>query len=100
MMHACLTCGDPVEQGKYCKDHIPARAQGVYSSKTFQRNRRALLRAHPFCASPGCSEKATDAHHSPSRRKLVANGVENPDAIEWLTPLCGFHHKQITGRGR
>lgn len=100
MLKACLVCGDPVENGKHCKDHIPHRLRGVYSSPTFQRNRKALLRANPICAVEGCTERATVAHHVPSRQKLVANGVEDPDALHWLKPRCERHHNQETGTGR
>lgn len=69
-----------------------ARARG-YDSR-WERRRRSFLRRHPRCED--CGGQATVADHVPTREELVARGVADPDADEWLHPKCASHHSQKT----
>jgi hypothetical protein len=50
------------------------------------------------CEEDGCLEPATDVDHEPPRRELVAAGVTDPDAEQYLTALCHSHHSRKTAR--
>jgi hypothetical protein len=42
---------------------------------------------------------AIDVHHVPERKTLVALGVADPDASEFLHSLCKRHHSAHTISG-
>lgn len=66
----------------------------VYSTDTWRKRRAAYLRAHPTCAD--CGAKATEPDHVPPRALLLALGVHDPDADQWLVPRCGSCHARAT----
>lgn len=71
-----------------------AAAQG-YGAR-WRKVRARFLRSHPICQVTDCWLKATDVDHVTLRRDLVAQGVANPDADEYLQALCHSHHSQKT----
>jgi 5-methylcytosine-specific restriction endonuclease McrA len=52
--------------------------------------------AHPICIQCGAPTKIAD--HRIPRDVLIARGVANPDAWEWLQPLCQTCHNRKTVR--
>lgn len=99
-MFSCLGCGTPSKYRR-CEPCEQARKakQAGYSTAEYRRSRQQLLASRPKCMEPGCAEPATVAHHHPPRVKLVAAGIENPDALTWLKPICERHHDARTARG-
>ncbi len=75
----------------------PSAAKRGYG-KAWQKRRIRQLKRHPFCEVPGCPLPASQVHHDPPRAKLVALGVPDPDAEEYLHSLCENHHSQKTAR--
>jgi 5-methylcytosine-specific restriction protein A len=87
-----------------CKEHTrsslvrppdlrPSAALRGYGAR-WRVVRAAFLAAHPICES--CGQPATIADHVPSRRELVSQGVANPDADQYLHPLCRTCHNRKT----
>jgi 5-methylcytosine-specific restriction protein A len=86
------------------------RARGTaqergYSGRRWYARRSACIRRDPICVctdlshghGPRCSAPSTDADHDPiERRDLVAAGVKDPDAVEYLKGKCGPCHKKRT----
>lgn len=63
----------------------------------WQTRRLAYLQQHPLCAL--CRRLASIPDHYPrSRRQLLAAAVADPDADEYLRPLCDACHRRETGR--
>ncbi len=63
----------------------------------WSRRRLEYLTAHPRCEL--CTHQATVPDHYPlSRRILVAMGIGDPDADEYLRPLCDWCHNKETAR--
>jgi len=63
----------------------------------WRRLRRDYLQRHPVCVL--CRRMATIPDHYPrSRKQLLAAGVADPDADEYLRPLCDPCHRSETGR--
>jgi len=58
--------------------------------------RAAFLTEHPNCED--CPAPATDVDHVPSRRLLVAMGVTDPDADQYLHARCHRCHSSKTAR--
>ncbi len=101
--YACLTCGR-ISSTIHCEQHggtdkRPSFSQRGYG-KQFRISRAKLLADRPTCCVTGCTQVATVAHHSPSRRTLVAMGVKDVDGPEWLRPLCVAHHASVSGQQR
>lgn len=72
-----------------------ARQRGY--GKAWERTRRAFLAAHPRCID--CGKPATAADHAPlSRRELIRQGVNNPDAWHYLQPRCLRCHSSKTAK--
>lgn len=97
-LRACLVCGR-VSPTKLCEAHggtdrLTFTQRGY--RREFQRTRRRLLAQRPLC---DCGQPATVAHHDPPRRTLVAQGVADPDALEWLHPKCRSCHASLSARG-
>lgn len=71
-------------------------AQRGYNSRAWRAARRAVLRRDRVCVV--CKQQpATVADHWPdSRRKLVAQGVSDPDAVSRLRGLCASCHSRET----
>jgi 5-methylcytosine-specific restriction protein A len=85
-----------------CPEHATAvdqrrgsAAQRGYGAR-WQRIRARKLRRNPMCERPGCVQPAVDVDHTPTRRELVAKGVADPDADQYLTALCHSHHSHKT----
>lgn len=66
----------------------------VYSTHQWRTRRRTFLRAHPTCVDDGA--KATEADHVPPRALLLAAGIHDPDADQWLRPRCQPCHSRKT----
>lgn len=98
-------CPALLPPGGYCPEHRrvvrrrtdEARgtaAQRGYGS-TWRRRRASFLARHPRCID--CGAKATVPDHDPySRRDLVAAGVADPDADEFMQPRCTPCHNTRT----
>lgn len=71
-----------------------------YTSR-WDRRSREFLAKNPLCARHlvlGDLVTATVADHLENRRALVARGVQDPDADEFLVPLCGPCHSECTAK--
>lgn len=103
----CTVAGCPefVDGGGRCDEHKRAadRSRGTarqrgYGGRNWTRARRAVLVRDRMCVL-GCGRPATVADHWPtSRRDLIAQGVEDPDAPERLRGLCRDCHSRETAR--
>lgn len=70
-------------------------AQRGYDAR-WRTRRLDYLAGHPTCTL--CPRAATIADHYPlARRELLALGVRDPDADEFLRPLCRSCHDHETG---
>lgn len=70
-------------------------AERGYDNEWVDRSRRFLL-AHPVCV--GCGGVATVSNHRIRRVLLVAIGVPDPDADEYLEPMCASCHGRHTAK--
>lgn len=68
----------------------------VYSTQAWRQRRAAYLRTHPTCTD--CGNPATEPDHVPPRALLLALGVHDPDADQWLTSRCSSCHASKTRR--
>lgn len=66
----------------------------VYSTDDWRKRRARFLRTHPTCID--CGSPATELDHVPPRQLLVALGIHDPDADQWLNPRCGSCHSRVT----
>jgi hypothetical protein len=105
MLYACLECGR-ISETKRCPAHggtnrSPERRTSADRSygRQFRRNRTILLARDPICVECGLVPSVV-ADHEPSRRVLLARGVEDPDALEYLRALCLGCHRVKSGSGR
>lgn len=62
----------------------------------WRARRAAFLARHPDCVS--CGAPASVPDHVVPRRELVAAGVADPDADQWLQALCASCHGAKTVR--
>jgi 5-methylcytosine-specific restriction protein A len=62
----------------------------------WRKKRAAFLAANPACED--CGHPATDVDHIPSRRELLAQGVHDPDADQYLHSRCHSDHTRKTNR--
>jgi 5-methylcytosine-specific restriction enzyme A len=76
-------------------DPRPSAARRGYGRK-WEKRRAAKLARDPFCED--CGAPATDVDHVPDRKLLVAAGVADPDAWEYLHSRCKAHHARETFR--
>ena len=74
----------------------PTAAQRGYGAR-WRRRRRRYLAAHPICCLCPAPAEIPD-HYPRSRRELVAAGVRDPDADEYLRPLCAPCHNRETAK--
>lgn len=63
----------------------------------WRRRRKRYLRDHPTCCLCGDPSEVPD-HHPLSREQLLEQGVDNPDADEYLRPLCTPCHNKETAK--
>ena len=66
---------------------------GAYTTHAWRKRRKRYLEANPTCA---CGAKATEPDHTPPRQLLVALGIHDPDADQWLTQRCASCHARKT----
>lgn len=72
----------------------PSAAQRGYDHR-WRKRAASYLHRHPTCID--CGDPATVPDHSPrTRRELVAAGVADPDADEYLEPRCKPCHDRKT----
>lgn len=102
----CSTPGCPNPSGGgACSEHRVYRESDRPSpqargyDEAWKRKRAAQLRDHPLCEECDVPTPATDVHHVPERKTLVALGVADPDAPEFLHSLCKRHHSAHTIAG-
>lgn len=69
-----------------CKDHRPSAAHRGYGYHWRTRIRKDQLDREPFCRI--CGQPGLIADHIIPRRKLLADGVADPDAEYRLQTLC------------
>jgi 5-methylcytosine-specific restriction endonuclease McrA len=66
----------------------------VYTTEAWRRRRQSFLKRHPRCIR--CGDLATEVDHIVPRRILVALEIHDPDADQFLQPLCGSDHARKT----
>ena len=94
---ACPECGRISDQRR-CPEHRTAWSGAAYG-KHFDANRKLLLARDPVCVYCNVAPSTT-AHHDPSRRRLIAMKVKDPDGLEWLRAACASCHSGRTRTGR
>jgi 5-methylcytosine-specific restriction enzyme A len=92
------------------RDERPSAFERGYGTRRWKGARRACLRRDPFCMcdmpdcdhEPGrCGRVSVVADHDPEERvDLVARGVPDPDAPEFLRGKCTSCHSRKTFRTR
>lgn len=86
--------------GNRCTEHGGTRsgspAQRGYGA-AWTKRANDFKRRHPFC---WCGQPTHTANHKTPRRVLVAQGVADPDADQYLEPLCRHHNAVVTGAGQ
>lgn len=100
---ACPTPGCPnTTSGGRCPDCVAAAEQqrGTPAQRGYDWHwqhviRPRYLRDHPFCVRCAAPSRVPD-HWPESRRQLVARGVPNPDADQYLRALCTACHNGQT----
>ena len=97
-MYACVTCGR-ISLEAQCPEHQRGSPRERGYDHHFEASRAQLLAGQPKCVRCGI-RPATVAHHRPTRKRLVAMGVPDPDAVVFLEPLCAACHAGETGAGR
>lgn len=99
----CDTCDAEADRGR------GTAAERGYGGRRWAARRRACLLRDPLCMCTDtthphgarCLRPSTDADHDPyERAELVAMGVPDPDAIEYLVGKCGDCHKRKTALTR
>jgi hypothetical protein len=98
LSHACSVCGRLSSQPQ-CRDHQRGSPRERGYGRAFEASRAQLLANKPQCVMCGI-RPATVAHHSPTRRRLVAMGVADPEDVCWMRPLCAACHAGETAAGR
>lgn len=89
-------CPQLVRRG-WCKAHKPKkryRKNQTYSATTWRTTRTRYLTTHPHAWC--CGQPTEHIDHVIPRRILQAAGIHNPDADQWLQPLCAAHHSHKT----
>lgn len=90
----CPTCTERRSQDRERASGTP-RERGY--DRAWDARRLHYLTRNPWCAL--CKRVATVADHWPVRkRRLVALGVLDPDADQYLRPLCDSCHRIETAR--
>jgi 5-methylcytosine-specific restriction protein A len=74
----------------------PTASQRGYGSR-WSRIRRRFLRVNPTCALCPAPSEVPD-HYPRSRKELLDQGVQDPDAFEYLRPLCTSCHNRETAK--
>lgn len=74
----------------------PTAAARGYGA-AWQRVRTRFLRANPICILCGQPSQVAD-HYPKSRKQLLSEGITNPDAPEYLRPLCTSCHNKETAK--
>lgn len=95
-------CGDRPAPGRSrCPDHERSTdaARGSPAARGYDARWRGIsaryLARHPFCVD--CGQPATTPDHDPvPRRVLVAQGVPDPDADQYLRARCTPCHSRKT----
>ena len=98
MSYACAVCGRISEQSR-CPEHQRGNPRQRGYDAAFEASRAQLLAGKPQCVICGI-RPATVAHHRPTRKRLVAMGVQDPEAVAFLEPLCAACHAGETAAGR
>lgn len=101
----CPRCGRLVQPGGECPRHPrqrtlttdtrPSAARRGYDA-AWRKKRKAFLERNPYCEDCGPPTHATHADHVPSRRVLIAHGIDNPDADQYLHARCASCHSSKT----
>lgn len=102
--HPCTRpgCGNLVPHGQQCPNHErdanrPNAYQRGYTTRRWRVIRKRFLATHNQCVD--CGAPATVPDHDPyERRELIAMGVPDPDAFEYLKPRCIPCHNKRTAR--
>lgn len=102
--HVCTTPGCPtLTDSGQCPDcrAKSERKRGTPQQrgygKSWAKRRPSYLKRHPVCVLCGGASEVPD-HHPRSRRELVAARVVNPDADEYLRPVCIPCHNAETAK--
>jgi len=78
------------------RDH--AERAAMYASPRWRRERRAFLKAHPICSTPGCGRRAVIVDHRDGHQHQDWR-VRFWDRSRWQ-PLCMPHHNAKSGHER
>jgi 5-methylcytosine-specific restriction enzyme A len=89
----CTVHVRPVSTEQRPPDRRPSAARRGYDARWRER-RKEFLSTHPYCED--CGAPATIPDHVPSRRTLLAQGVADPDADQYLHPRCHSCHNKHT----
>lgn len=76
-------------------DLRPSAARRGYGAR-WRQVRAKFLAEHPYCED--CGAPSTIPDHVPSRRELVALGVPDPDAEQYLHARCQTCHNRKTNK--
>jgi len=77
----------PMERGNFARSEL-------YASPRWRRERRAFLKAHPVCVTPGCGQRAVVVDHGHQRHDWL---VTFWDHATWQ-PMCSTCHA-VKSRG-
>lgn len=109
MARASRVCNVPgcptLTTGGRCDEHQRAadRARGNFTQRGYggpawNRARAACLRRDPVCVVCHVTPANTADHYPLGRDELLAKGVRNPDALEYLRGLCRSCHSKETAK--
>lgn len=106
MKRACHRCSKPTDDATGlcpdCRASYRSPTERVYDELAWRRVSANFLRLHKWCVlclERGLTTPATVADHYPrTRRELFAAGIDNPDAFEYLRPLCKADHSRYGRR--
>lgn len=105
-LSVCTTPGCPhlTLDGK-CTEHKRAAeqqrgtsAQRGYGGPQWQAARRAVLRRDRVCVVCNVARSTVADHYPTSRRELVEQGAQDPDALYRLRGVCRSCHSKETAR--
>lgn len=95
-----INCTNPAHQAQPKRrpftrkpDPRPSASRRGYDAR-WRKVRARHLKQSPYCED--CGRPATDVDHIPDRVELVAKGVPDPDAEQYLHSRCHSCHSKKT----
>lgn len=102
-VHGCATLTDRGRCDKHRQEAEQKRgtaSQRGYSSPSWRTVRAKILKRDPVCMVCGKQPSKHADHHPRSRKELLAEGVADPDSMQWLRGLCASCHSRETARAQ